>query len=63
MPGKVVRVLVEPGERVHCGQGILVIEAMKMENEIGSPKEGVVKELLASPEDRVEAGASLAVIE
>lgn len=63
MPGRVVRVLAQPGESVKRGQGILVIEAMKMENEIGSPKEGVVKEVRVSPEDRVEAGAALAVIE
>jgi biotin carboxyl carrier protein len=63
MPGRVVRILVEPGAKVQRGQGILVIEAMKMENEIGSPKEGVVKEILASPDDRVDSGASLAVID
>lgn len=63
MPGRVVRVLVEPGDTVKRGQGILVIEAMKMENEIGSPREGVVKEIQVKAEDRVETGARLAVVE
>jgi 3-methylcrotonyl-CoA carboxylase alpha subunit len=63
MPGRVVRVMVEPGATVNKGQGIVVIEAMKMENEIGSPGEGVVKELHVEAGDRVESGASLAVIE
>jgi len=62
MPGRVVRLLVEAGASVKRGQGIVVIEAMKMENEIVSPKSGTVKELRVSPEDRVEAGAHLATI-
>jgi len=43
MPGKVVRVLVQIGEHVDAGQGIVIIEAMKMQNELKSPKKGVVK--------------------
>lgn len=63
MPGRIVRVLVQPGQEVKRGQGIIVIEAMKMENEIASPKEGIVREVLGAAGDRVEAGAPLAVIE
>ena len=63
MPGRIVRVLLEPGAPVKRGQGLVVVEAMKMENEIVSPKEGTVKEILVAPGDRVEAGAALAVVE
>ena len=62
MPGRVVRVLVERGASVARGQGVVVIEAMKMENQIGAPKAGVVKEVRVSPDDRVEAGTHLATI-
>ena len=63
MPGRIVRVLVEPGAAVSRGQGIIVVEAMKMENEIGSPGDGVVRQIFAAAGDRVEAGTPLAVIE
>jgi biotin carboxyl carrier protein len=63
MPGRVVRVLMKPGEKVQRGQGILVIEAMKMQNEIGSPREGVVKEIHVEVDDRVETGTLLALVE
>lgn len=63
MPGRVVRVLTAEGEAVAAGQGVLVIEAMKMQNELKSPKEGVVARLLVSPGDAVGAGQDLAVIE
>jgi biotin carboxyl carrier protein len=63
MPGKVVRVLASPGDRVARGQGLVVVEAMKMENELGAPGDGVLKEVLVAPGQRVEAGAALAVIE
>jgi biotin carboxyl carrier protein len=62
MPGKVVRVLVKQGERVQEGQGLVVVEAMKMENELKSPKAGVVAELHAQEGQAVEAGAKLAVV-
>ena len=62
MPGKVARVLVEPGDAVSEGQGLLVVEAMKMENEISSPSAGRVLEIRAAPGDAVEAGAPLVVI-
>jgi biotin carboxyl carrier protein len=62
MPGKVVRVLVKQGDQVQEGQALLVVEAMKMENELKSPKTGVVKELHAQEGQPVEAGAKLAVV-
>ncbi len=63
MPGKVVRVLVLPGERVETGQGLLVVEAMKMQNEIRSPKSGVVERVLAQEGQAVNAGEILAWVE
>lgn len=63
MPGRVVRVLAKPGDGVKRGQGIVVLEAMKMENEIGAPREGTVREIRVAPGERVEGGATLAVIE
>jgi biotin carboxyl carrier protein len=62
MPGKVVRVLVKPGDAVVEGQGLVVVEAMKMENELKSPKAGKVSELLAVEGAAVEAGAKLVVV-
>jgi biotin carboxyl carrier protein len=61
MPGKIVRVLVAAGEKVSAGQGLLVIEAMKMQNEIRSPKSGTV-EKLAKEGQTVNAGEVLAVV-
>ena len=63
MPGKVVRVLVQQGSQVEAGDGILVVEAMKMQNELKSPKAGTVTELHASAGSTVNAGEVLAVIE
>jgi len=63
MPGRIVRVLVKAGDAVNRGQGIIVVEAMKMENELVSPKDGKVVEVNAAPGDRVESGTVLAVIE
>ena len=63
MPGKVVAVLVEAGARVERGQGLLVIEAMKMENEIGAPRAGTVAEIRVKPGQAVEAGELLARID
>jgi biotin carboxyl carrier protein len=62
MPGKVVRVLVKAGDEVTEGQGLVVIEAMKMENELKSPKAGKVTELHAVEGAAVESGAKLAVV-
>ncbi len=61
MPGKIVRVLVAAGEQVIAGQGLLVIEAMKMQNEIRSPKSGTV-EKVAREGQTVNAGEVLAVV-
>lgn len=62
MPGRVVRILVEPGEAVKANQGVVVIEAMKMQNELKSPKAGTVVEIRVAPGDTVTAGDVLAVI-
>ena len=62
MPGKIVRVLVKQGEQVTEGQGLVVVEAMKMENELKSPKAGVVSELHALEGAAVESGAKLLVV-
>ena len=63
MPGKVVKVAVPAGEAVREGQGVVVLEAMKMENEITSPIAGRVKEIVVSEGQTVEAGAVLFVVE
>ncbi|GEJ59542.1 biotin/lipoyl-containing protein [Anaeromyxobacter diazotrophicus] len=63
MPGKVVKVLARAGDEVREGQGLVVIEAMKMENELRSPKAGKLVELAAVEGQAVESGATLAVIE
>lgn len=63
MPGKVVRVLAAAGEKITAGQGIVVIEAMKMQNEIKSPKEGTLKKVLAQMGASVTAGEVLAIVE
>jgi biotin carboxyl carrier protein len=63
MPGKVVRLLVSAGDRVEAGQGILVVEAMKMQNEIRSPKNGTVERLLAKEGQPVNAGDILAWVD
>ena len=63
MPGTVVRLLVEPGAEVEAGAGIVVVEAMKMQNEMKSPKSGTVVELRVSAGATVNAGDVLAVIE
>jgi biotin carboxyl carrier protein len=63
MPGKVVKVLVKLGDEVKEGQGLVVVEAMKMENELKSPKGGKVVELLAREGTAVENNAKLVVVE
>ena len=62
MPGKVVRVLVHEGDTVESGQGILVVEAMKMQNEIRSPKAGTVERLNVKEGQPVNAGEVLCVV-
>jgi biotin carboxyl carrier protein len=63
MPGRVVNLLVAVGDEVAHQQGVLVLEAMKMENEIKSPKAGKVTEIKVSPGQTVEKGELLVVIE
>ena len=63
MPGKVVRVLVAEKAEVEAGQGVLVVEAMKMQNELKSPKKGIVQRILAAPGAAVNAGDVLAIVE
>jgi biotin carboxyl carrier protein len=63
MPGRIVRVLVEEKSDVEAGQGIVVVEAMKMQNEIKSPKKGMVQKILAVPGAAVNAGDVLAIVE
>ncbi len=63
MPGKVVRVLVEAGARVAAGQGLVIVEAMKMQNEMKSPQDGIVTALPVEAGATVNAGDVLAVVE
>ena len=63
MPGKVVRVLVAPGDPVIEGQGLVFVQAMKMENELKSPKAGTVVEVFAKEGSAVEANAKLLTVE
>jgi len=63
MPGRVVRVLVAAGDTVEARQPVVVVEAMKMENELRSPKAGTVKEVSVVAGASVEAGRVLLVIE
>ncbi|MGB7951835.1 MAG: biotin/lipoyl-containing protein [Candidatus Binatia bacterium] len=63
MPGKVIAVLVSAGDAVEKGQGLVIVEAMKMENEVRSPVAGEVKEIKVKPGDAVEGGAVLVIVE
>lgn len=63
MPGKVVRLLVRPGDAVRPGDGIIVVEAMKMENELKAPAAGTVKEIRVEEGRAVGGGDVLVVIE
>ena len=63
MPGKIVRVLVSQGADVEAGAGVLVVEAMKMQNEIKSPKKGKIQQILVSEGAAVNAGDVLAIVE
>ena len=63
MPGKIVAVLVGVGDAVDKGQGLVIVEAMKMENEVRSPIAGEVKEIKVKAGDTVEGGAVLLVVE
>ena len=63
MQGTIVKVLVEVGQEVEVGQGIVVLEAMKMENQIVADKAGTVKEIKVAPGDTVGGGDVVATIE
>jgi biotin carboxyl carrier protein len=63
MPGKIVRVLVTEGTEVAAGEGVLVVEAMKMQNEVKSPKKGTIQKILVSEGTAVNAGDVLAIVE
>lgn len=63
MPGVVVEVLVEPGSEVVAGQPLLILEAMKMQNEIAAPVAGLVKEIHVAQGEAVGAGAKLVTLE
>lgn len=63
MPGKVVRVLVEAGQQVELGHGIVVVEAMKMQNELKAPKAGAIVSVSVEVGATVNAGDLLAVVE
>ncbi len=63
MPGKIVRVLVQAGDTVAARQGLVVVEAMKMENELRASRPGRVREVSVSEGQSVDAGATLVVVE
>ena len=63
MPGRITTLLVKEGQEVRSGQGVLVVEAMKMENELLAPKEGRVTRIRVRPGETVEAGAGLFTVE
>jgi acetyl/propionyl-CoA carboxylase alpha subunit len=63
MPGKIVRVLVSQGAEVEAGAGVLVVEAMKMQNEVKSPKKGKIQKILVSEGAAVNAGDVLAIVD
>ena len=63
MPGRIVRVLVAVGDRVAAGQAVVIVEAMKMENELRSTKDGVVKEVNVRQGTAIDAGVVLLVID
>ena len=63
MPGKVVKLLVSEGEEVQAAQGVIVVEAMKMENELKSAVAGKVKEIFVKEGEVVESGAKLLLVE
>jgi biotin carboxyl carrier protein len=63
MPGKVVRVLLAQGVEVEAGAGVVVVEAMKMQNEVKSPKKGTIQKILVSEGSAVSTGDVLAIVE
>src|SRR5436309_15729981 len=63
MPGKVVRILVSQGAEVQAGAGVLVVDAMKMQNEVKSPKKGTIQKIVVTEGAAVNAGDVLAIVE
>ena len=63
MPGKIVRVLVKTGDQVKAKQGLVVVEAMKMENELRAARDGRVRELSVTEGQSVDAGAVLLTVD
>ncbi len=63
MPGKVVRILVGEKDEVEAGQGVIVVEAMKMQNELKSPKKGVVSKIMVGEGATVNAGDALVIVD
>lgn len=63
MPGKVVRILAEAGQSIEAGQGLLILEAMKMQNEVRAPRSGVVALIKVKGGDTVISGQLLATLE
>ena len=63
MPGKILRIEKNVGSKVKSGDCILILEALKMENEILSPKDGIISKISVNQGDTVDTGAELAVIE
>jgi len=63
MPGKIIKLLVDVGASVEAGQGLIVVEAMKMQNEVKAPKTGVVTKILTAAGATVAAGETLIVVE
>jgi biotin carboxyl carrier protein len=63
MPGKVVRVLVQPGDAVTARQPLIVVEAMKMENELRAGRDGTVAEVHAREGQSIDAGALLVIVQ
>jgi len=63
MPGKIVKILAKEGDKIAIDQGVIIMEAMKMENELKSPQDGRISEIRVKEGDTVEAGAVLVVLE
>jgi biotin carboxyl carrier protein len=63
MPGKVVRIVAQENSPIEAGQGVLVVEAMKMQNELKAPKSGIVRRILVTEGTAVNAGDVLAIVE
>ena len=63
MPGKVIRILVQPGDQVKARQALAVVEAMKMENELRAARDGRVREVSVAEGQSVDAGTVLLIVE